>query len=151
MKPLLVLLIVFAVSTAAIKFFTQDFDPPLAARIAMCAMLVFTAIGHFVFTKGMAMMMPSFIPFKTELVYLTGVLEIVLGIGLLIPEYTIYAGSALIAFFILILPANINAALRHIDHEKGTYGGKGVPYLWFRVPLQILFILWTYFSALKSW
>lgn len=23
--------------------------------------------------------------------------------------------------------------------------------LWFRVPLQILFILWTYFGALKSW
>lgn len=151
MKPLLVLLIVFAVAVIAIKLITQNFDLPLAARIAMCAMMVFTAIGHFVFTKGMTMMMPSVIPFKTELVYMTGVLEIALGVGLLIPAYSVYAAWALIAFFILILPANINAAIRHVDHEKGTYAGKGVPYLWFRVPLQILFIVWTYFSAIKIW
>ncbi|MPR33115.1 DoxX family protein [Salmonirosea aquatica] len=151
MKPLVVLLVVFVLAVVAVQLITQQFDLSLAARIAMCAMLFFTAVGHFAFTKGMILMMPSVIPFKKELVYLTAVLEILLGIGLLIPDFTVYAAWALIAFFVLLLPANINAAIKHVDHEKGTYAGKGVSYLWFRVPLQLLFIGWTYFSSIKIW
>ena len=43
-----------------------------SGRIAMSAMLAFTAVAHFVFTKGMTMMLPDFIPYKIETVYLTG-------------------------------------------------------------------------------
>ena len=67
------------------------------------------------------------------------------GFGLII--WTLLA--FLIVFFILILPVNINAALRHIDYEKGTYEGPGTKYLWFRIPLQVLFILWVYWFALR--
>jgi uncharacterized membrane protein len=55
----------------------------------------------------------------------------------------------LIVFFVLLLPANINAAIKHIDYQKGTFEGQGLNYLWFRIPLQILFIVWTYMSAIK--
>jgi uncharacterized membrane protein len=114
-------------------------------------MLFFTAIGHFAFTKGMTLMIPSFVPMKMELVYLTGALEVLLGIGLLIPDLRIYCAWSLVVFFILLLPANINAAIKHIDYQKGTYDGSGTPYLWFRVPLQLLFIAWVYLSAIKMW
>ncbi|WP_331145734.1 hypothetical protein [Hymenobacter sp.] len=51
-------------------------------------------------------------------------------------------------FFVLILPANIHAALHHINYQKGTTDGPGPRYLWFRIPLQLLFIAWTwYFSV----
>jgi hypothetical protein len=50
-------------------------------------------------------------------------------------------GMALIIFFVVMLPANINAAVKHIDYQKGTTDGSGVNYLWFRVPLQVFFIL----------
>ena len=82
MKPLIVLITTFLISILAIKLLTQKYDLLLSARIAMCAMLIFTAIGHFAFTKGMTMMIPAIIPLKTEIVYLTGGLEIILGIGL---------------------------------------------------------------------
>jgi uncharacterized membrane protein len=55
----------------------------------MSVMLLFTAIAHFKFTKGMTMMLPGFIPFKTETVYLTGIIEIVAAIGLFIPHFRI--------------------------------------------------------------
>ena len=97
----------------------------------------------------MAMMMPDFIPYKFELVYFTGIIEIAAAIGLLIPKLKVITAWLLIAFFILLLPANINAAINHIDYEKGTFDGDGVGYLWFRVPLQILFIVWTYISSIK--
>lgn len=146
MKPLIVLLAVFCISVLGLKLIEHDYNFVLAARIAMCAMLFFTAIGHFAFTAGMAMMIPDFIPYKNRMVYLTGIFEIMLGIGLLIPAFTNYAGWMLIIFFIAILPSNIKAAIDKVDYQKGTTTGPGLSYLWFRVPLQIVFIAWTYFA-----
>jgi uncharacterized membrane protein len=113
-------------------------------------MLLFTASGHFVFTQGMSMMMPDFIPYKAELVYLTGFIEIAAAVALHIPSLRVPSAWLLIVFFLLILPANIHAAIKQVDYQKGTYEGSGLSYLWFRVPLQILFIAWTYLSSIKS-
>lgn len=148
MKPLIVLLSVFAVSLLTTKFVRGNFEPALSGRIAMSATLVFTAVAHFAFTKGMAMMLPGFIPCKTGIVYLTGVIEMAAAIGLFIPNFRVITAWLLIAFFILILPANIYAAMKHIDYQKGTFDGNGPTYLWFRIPLQILFIVWTYLSSI---
>ena len=150
MKPLIVLLLVFAFSLAVNKIFRGNYEFVLSGRIAMSVMLLFTAIAHFVFTKGMGMMLPDFIPYKTETIYLTGVLEIVAALGLFIPSFRIITAWLLIAFFILILPANIYAAIKNIDYQKGTFDGNGLTYLWFRIPLQILFIVWTYLSVIKD-
>lgn len=149
MKPLLVLIVVFAISLFALRGIRGDYQFALAGRFAMAVMLLFTSIAHFVFTKGMSMMLPNFFPFKVELVYLTGVIEIVLAIGLLMPGVRVAAAWFLIVFFILLLPANIYAAVKHIDYEKATFAGNGLSYLWFRVPLQVFFIVWTYVSAIR--
>lgn len=150
MKPLIILFSVFIVSLITTKFFRGNFEFALSGRIAMSAMLVFTAVAHFAFTKGMAMILPDFIPFKTETVYLTGIIEIAAAIGLFIPNLRIITAWLLIVFFMLILPANIYAAIKHIDYQKGTFDGNGLNYLWFRIPLQVLFIIWTYLSSIKS-
>ncbi len=150
MKPLIVLLSVFAISLLSTKIFRGNYEFALSGRIAMSAMLVFTAVGHFVFTKGMTMMLPQFIPYKTEAVYLTGVIEIVAAIGLLIPNFNGLVAWLLIVFFILILPANIYAAIKNVDYQKGTFDGSGLTYLWFRIPLQVVFIVWTYLSVIKA-
>lgn len=149
MKPLIVLLVIFLLATIVLRLLQRKNDIALAARIAMSMMLVFTAIGHFAYTKGMAMMIPAFFPYKTGIVYLTGIIEIVAAIGLLVPSVRRLAAWFLIFYFILILPANIYAAIHHIDYQKATFEGPGLNYLWFRIPLQILFIGWTYFSSIK--
>jgi len=149
MKPLIVLVSVSLISIFIIKLITRKYDFYLSARIGMCAMLLFTAIGHFVFTKGMTMMMPPIIPFKNEIVYVTGCLEVILGICLLIPRLSVYSGWVLTTFFLLILPANIYASIKHVDYQKASFDGNGLSYLWFRIPLQLLFIAWTQFSIIK--
>ncbi len=149
MKPLIVLLLSFTISIFAIKIIKKEYDFALSARIAMSIMLVFTAIGHFVFTKGMSMMIPKFIPFKESFVYLTGVFEILIAIGLLIPRFKYIAGWTLIIFLLLMLPANIYASINNVNYQKGTFDGNGLPYLWFRIPLQFLFIAWAYFSSIR--
>ena len=150
MKPLIVLLAVFGIALLVIKILQGRLDPALSGRIALAAMLVFTAMAHFAFTRGMAMMLPAFVPAKTAVVYLTGIIEIAAAIGLLITHFRILTGWLLIVFFILILPANIYAAMKHINLEKASFDGEGLSYLWFRIPLQILFIVWTYLSAIKG-
>lgn len=150
MKPLIVLLATFLFTGILLRMLRKKHTPVLAARIAMSVMLVFTAIGHYAYTNGMAMMMPAFIPYKTAIVYLTGIIEIAAAIGLLLPSTRKLTASLLIAYFILIIPANINAAIHRIDYQNATVEGPGVSYLWFRVPLQVLFIIWTYFSSINE-
>lgn len=149
MKPLIVLIASFIIAVFAVKISTKQYDFALSGRIAMAVMLCFTAIGHFAFSKGMSMMIPSVIPFKIELVYLTGIAEILLAIGLLVPKFSALSAWSLIIFLILLLPANIYAAIHEVDYQKGTFNGNGLVYLWFRIPLQLWFIGWTYISALK--
>ena len=86
MKPLIVLLITFIVGLVTTKILTKKFDRKKAGQIAMSVMLVFTAVAHFVFTEGMAQMIPDFLSYKRELVYLTGFLELAFAVGLLIPR-----------------------------------------------------------------
>ena len=150
MKPLIVLLVVFAFSLLALKVRRGNYEFALSGRIAISVMLIFTGISHFAFTKGMSMMLPSFIPYKTEVVYLTGLIEIAAAIGLFIPNIRTLTAGLLIVFFILILPANVYAAINHVDYQKGSFDGNGLAYLWFRVPLQILFIVWTYVFGLRT-
>ena len=149
MKPLIVLLVSFAISIFALKIVKKEYDLALSARIAMSTMLVFTAIGHFVFTKGMSMMIPQFIPFKESVVYLTGLFEIIIAIGLIIPKFTSISGWALIIFLVLMLPANVYASINQVNYQKGTFDGHDLSYLWFRIPLQILFVAWTYICSIR--
>lgn len=148
MKVLLVLIISFILTVVISRLFVDEWNIILSGNIAMMLMLWFASLGHFMFTKGMVMMMPAFIPFKGALVYLTGVMEIILGPLLIINSTRHIAGIILLIMFVVMLPVNINAAIKRVNFEKATYDGSGTSYLWFRVPLQLWFIAWvSYFSV----
>jgi uncharacterized membrane protein len=142
MKPLIVLIIVFGISCGVTAIATGHIDYLLSGRIAMAAMLVLTAVGHFKFTDGMVMMLPPFIPAKKLMVLFTSVIEIAAAVGLLTSFYQLTC-KLLIIFFVLILPANIYGAIKNVNLEKADYSGDGLKYLWFRIPLQLLFITWV--------
>lgn len=150
MKPLILLLIVFGATVLIRKMISGTYDFSFAARIAFSAMLLFTALGHFLFPEGMAAMIPSFIPYKVPVVYFTGVLEVAFAIGLVVPSVKLYTAWAIVVFLVLILPANIKAALEHINYQDITVPGPGLMYLWFRIPLQIFFIIWVYLSSIRN-
>jgi uncharacterized membrane protein len=98
MKPFWVLLVAFAVSLVGVKVFSGEWGYLLAGNMAMAVMLLFTAIGHFAFKKGMAMMLPNFIPFKVQVVLVTGLIEIAAAVGLLIPSLRETTAILLITF-----------------------------------------------------
>jgi uncharacterized membrane protein len=150
MKPLIVLLSAFLLSVVFTKVLRKRIDYILSGNVAMAVMLFFTAVGHFIFADGMANMLPEVVPGRKLIVLITGLLEAAAGVGLLVSKLRRMTGKILIAFFLLVLPANIHAALNHINIETGEPTGDGPEYLWFRIPLQLFFIGWVYwFSVLR--
>jgi len=149
MKPFFVLLTVFLISNLVIRQYKGDMDYHLAGKIALAATLLFTSLGHLIYTKGMVLMLPDFIPLKKEMIYVTGLLEVIGAFGLFIPSLSRLTGMLLIVFFLLILPTNIYASIKHLNYETATFDGKGPGYLWFRIPFQLLLIGWTYYFVLR--
>lgn len=150
MEPLIILIAVFIITLVIVKIIKKMWVYSFAGCMAMSVMLVFTGVSHFLYPDGMALMLPEFIPFKKEVIFLTGVIEIAAAAGLLIPRFRKITAWLLIIFFISILPANIHAAINHVNLRTATFDGSGLNYLWFRVPLQIFFIAWVYYFGIKK-
>ena len=112
---------------------------------ALAVMFCFTGIGHFGRLRGdMEKMVPPWVPNPRTVVLLTGVLQILGALGLLIPETRFVTGVCLIAFLVAVFPANVHAARSDI-----TLGGRAVTSLWIRTPMQVLFILLIAWTCLR--
>ena len=108
---------------------------------------LFFALGHFVKTQGMVDMLPPWVPARELLVYLTGVLELAIGIALFTPRLQPLAAKLAIAVFVLFFPANIYAAINSVGlggHQSGP------AYLLIRGPLQLVLIAWAYFLCARD-
>jgi uncharacterized membrane protein len=148
LKPLLVLLSTFCITLLVVYAVDHNWAFKIAGNIAMSVMLLFTAIGHFVLKEQMARMLPPIVPFRGQLVLVSGFLEILAAVGLIIVETRALTALMLLIFFSLILPANIYAAIHKVNHENAGKEGPGIKYLWFRIPLQAFFIAWVAFFGL---
>lgn len=147
MAPLIALLVGFGILFAVNRFVLKDrWSLSLLGRISLALMLVVTGTAHFTQTDVMIEMMPDFMPLKRETVYLTGVIEFLAVIGLIINKTSKLAAILLIIFFLAVLPANIVGSLKRVN-----LGGmeNGAAYLFFRIPLQIFFILWAYYFGVR--
>jgi uncharacterized membrane protein len=98
---------------------------------------------HFVAPELMAKQIPSFIPFKEPLVYISGVVEVACAAGL--HRRSPWAAKTAAVTLAAIWPANIQMA---IDASSGRGRGLGAnqAVMWGRVPLQLP-LIW---AALKA-
>jgi uncharacterized membrane protein len=100
---------------------------------------VLAGINHFVSPDFYVRIMPPYLPWHLELVYVSGVFEALLGALLLIPTWSAFAAWGLIALLIAVFPANLHMALNpHLYPEVGP------AFLWLRLPLQGFLIAWAY-------
>jgi uncharacterized membrane protein len=73
----------------------------------LAALVLVAGVLHFVSPGFFLKIMPPYLPFHLELVYLSGAIEIGLGICLLIPRFSRFAAWGVIALLIAVFPANI--------------------------------------------
>ena len=111
-----------------------------SARAALAAMFLFTAVSHFTpMKKDLIAMVPPSLPRPDVLVFVTGIAEALGAVGLLISTTRLWAVYGLIALLLAMLPANISAARRGV-----LLRGRPATQLWFRIPMQVLFIAWAW-------
>jgi uncharacterized membrane protein len=94
---------------------------------------------HWLRPEFFVKVMPPYLPWHLQLVYISGVFEIVLGVMLLIPKCQVLAAWGLIAYLIAVFPANINMALNASDYPQFP-----AALIWLRLPLQGVLIVWAY-------
>jgi len=146
---LLLLVAPFLILTLLGRRFTGlDLAPARRARVGLTLFFLFAGVGHFIKTEEMAQMVPPPIPYRVEIIYITGVLELAGAVGVWLPRLTRLTGLCLILMLIGLLPANIYSALQRLGfggHEAGPI------YLLVRVPFQLFVICWTYFATEQRW
>ena len=111
-----------------------------SALCAFAVMFIFTGIAHFNKMKhDLARMVPRVFPRPLLIVYVTGVLEFLGALGLILPRFRSWAGVGLILLLVAMFPANVNAARKGL-----SIGGRPATALRLRLPMQLLFIglLW---------
>ncbi|AIL46423.1 TPA: DoxX family protein [Elizabethkingia anophelis] len=146
MKLLSILFSVFIIALLATKIIQGEWNWTFSGNLGMAVFIIFTGFSHFKFQKGMALMIPDFIPYKMFWVYFTGVLEIAAGIGLMIPQLRETTAILLIVFYVVVFIANINSSKKRINIFKADYTGPGMKYLYKeRIPMQIILIVWTWY------
>ncbi|MGB5967522.1 MAG: DoxX family protein [Spirulinaceae cyanobacterium] len=116
-------------------------------RVILAVGIIVPGILHFLLPEPFVKIVPEILPFPLALVYVTGIWEILAGIGLLIPSVSRSAAWSLVILLVAVYPANINMAINNIS----LGGVSDSP--WFhaiRLPLQFVLIAWAYWYTKKS-
>ena len=93
-------------------------------------------IGHFTNMEFFAAIMPPYIGYHTEIVYISGVFEILGAIGILIPALRQWAGNGLLLLVVCVSPANI-----HMWLHPNLFPDVSPTFLSIRLVVQVLLIV----------
>ena len=109
------------------------------SRHVLGILFILAGVNHFANTAMYVSIMPPYLPWHVELVYLSGAAEMLLGAMLLPRRYSRFAAWGLIALCIAVFPANLHMAL-----QAELYPSLPSWALWMRLPLQGLLIAWIW-------
>jgi uncharacterized membrane protein len=115
-----------------------------AGLLLLGVLFVFAGIVHLVKPGFYMAAMPPYIPWPLAMIYISGVAEIMGGIGVLVPDGLVFRGTrtmaawGLVALLIAVWPVHINMCLHPEQFPT-------VPLwvIWIRLPLQIPLIAWA--------
>lgn len=106
------------------------------AIMIITAYFLIGGITHFTNPDFFVAIMPPYLPYHLEIVWISGAFEILGAIGLLVPKTRVMAGYGLIALTIAVTPANIHMAM-----NPDLFPDAAVGMLYGRLVAQ-LFLLW---------
>ena len=108
----------------------------------MSVFYVGVGIDHFRRPEWYVEIVPPFLPYKLELVLISGLAEVILGFMLLYPKMRFFAGKGLILLLVLVYPANI-----YLAYTNGAALDTSPLVAWGRLPFQFVFIGMAYLHS----
>ena len=110
------------------------------SRYIMSLFYVSVGINHFLNPEWFVKIVPPImLEFDYQLVYLSGVCEVMFGLLILIPKARYYAAWGLILTLAAVFPANI-----YLAQTNGVAMDTTAAVAWYRLPFQTVFILLAY-------
>ena len=118
-------------------------------KIGVALAAVFYVVAgalHFIKTDAYLSIVPPYIPWHLAMVRISGIAEILGGLGLLLPQTRRSAAWGIIALLIAVFPANVYMATNPIEAGAVSIA----PILrWGRLPLQFLLGWWLLWCSKK--
>tara|TARA_Y100000746_G_C15355505_1_gene387697 strand:- start:45 stop:377 length:333 start_codon:yes stop_codon:yes gene_type:complete len=106
----------------------------------MSIFYISVGINHFVETEWFIQIVPPYLSkYDLELVYISGVFEVMFGTLILFKKTRYYAAWGLILTLAAVFPANI-----YLAQSDGVAMGTSAAVAWYRLPFQSLFIVLAY-------
>lgn len=117
------------------------------SRVLLAIFFIGAGANHFISPEVYLPLMPSYLPWHLELIYLSGIAEIAGGIGICLPKWRRLAGWGLIALLVAVFPANVHMLMNDVP-----IGGNNIPQwvYWLRLPLQAVMVAWVYVSCVRT-
>lgn len=100
---------------------------------------------HFANPHAYETIVPPFLPAHRALVLVSGVFEMLGGIGVMLPRTRTFAGWGLIALLLAVFPANLYMALAAREFSALAPAWA----LYARLPLQFVLIAWIYAASVR--
>ena len=113
----------------------------IASAYLLAIVFVLVGAAHFFAAENMVRFLPLWMPAKSFCVAASGILEIALGIGLMIPRFRTQAAVGVLILLILYIPLHIIDLNRYMP----VIGSKALA--WIRLPFQLLMILMAYLAT----
>ena len=111
------------------------------SRWVLAIFMMVAGTAHFLNPAFFLKIMPPYVPLHAELVLVSGLCEILLGILLLVPRCSRLAAAGIVALLVAVFPANLYL----YDHQDLVPAPSLVHFL--RLPLQAVFILWAFWHT----
>ncbi len=104
----------------------------------------YVGVRHFIDPDFFLAIMPNYLTFHLEFVYLSGIAEVVLGLMLLSKKTRKTGAIGIIILLILVFPANIHLIQSELSQSLlGVTKSQSI----YRLPFQGLFILIAYWHS----
>lgn len=121
---------------------------PIIKRLSIYSLglgYLMIGINHFLEPDFFLKIMPPYLPWHLELVYISGAFEIVLGLSLMISKLRKYAAWGIIFLLIAVYPANIYLAFNEAPQKALDIS----PFLasWVRLPIQFVLLGFAYWHS----
>ncbi len=113
-------------------------QPYAPGKWILAALFIAGGLNHFRMTGFYVRIMPLYLPRPAELVWISGVFEVLGGVGLLIPATRRASAWGLIALLMAVFPANI-----YVFQHRAEFPLPFLVHL-LRLPLQGALIWWAH-------
>ena len=105
---------------------------------------IYVGVRHFIDPDFFLAIMPNYLTFHLEFVYLSGIAEVVLGLMLLSKKTRKTGAIGIIILLIFVFPANIHLVQSELSQSLlGVTKSQSI----YRLPFQGLFILIAYWHS----